>query len=153
MAGFSGSLRLKSLFCLVIFLFHFSGITSLSSVLRGIQARVRIENVNIVKKRKRRKRQTVEEETKIAEILKVEFCSNKIQNLIVGSTCSIHSIHYKDANPLSGIFVDFVVVVQTLPTSVPQIVAELHTINEALGTDHGGSGLNFVGVAIESKYL
>ena len=121
-------------------------------MLRGIQGRVRIENVNLVKKRKRRKRQTTEEETKIAEILKDEFCKNKIQNLIVGNICSIQSIQYKDANPLSGVFVDFVIVVRTFPTSVPQIVAELNIMNDALGTDQGNSGLNFVGVAIEGKY-
>jgi len=86
------------------------------------------------------------DKTLIEGVLNAQFC--QIQNLDVVNQCSIQISEIKDAAPLSGLVVNFLVVIETFANSVADIVTELNTINDALGTD-AGTGLNFVGVIIE----
>ena len=58
-----------------------------------------------------------------------------------------------DASPLSGFFVHFLIVFKALITSVPDILTQLKSIHEALGTemDEAGRMLVFTPGVISSK--
>ena len=53
---------------------------------------------------------------------------------------------------LSGVFVDFLVVVRVVSTSVSSVVPQLNIVNNGLSDDQGGSGLNFLPGFISGKY-
>ena len=54
---------------------------------------------------------------------------------------------------LTGTYVDFLVIVDMLSIGVSNLVNELVTINNYLGMDQSGSGINFVGSLIEGNLL
>ena len=45
------------------------------------------------------------------------------------------------------------VVVEAASTAVDGVVTQLKTVNNNLGMDEGGSGINFVGSQIEGKII
>ena len=113
-------------------------------VSRAIQGQVRVSNVEIGRRRKRR--QTDAQKTLISTVLTNEFC-NKIQDSL--SSCTIQNIQFQNAEGLTGTFVNFVIVISVEATSESTVITRLNDANGALGTTEG---LDFVPGVISGKW-
>ena len=122
-------------------LFYFS----VSIISQAIQGQVRVNNVNFVGKR-RKKRQTEEQKTLITTVLTDEFCV-KTQDSV--SSCSIQNVQFQNAEGLSGTFVNFLIVISVDATSVSTVMTKLNDVNDNLTTNQG---LEFVPGVISGKY-
>ena len=125
----------------VMVLFYFS----VSIISQAIQGQVRVNNVNFVGKR-RKKRQTEEQKTLITTVLTDEFCV-KTQDSV--SSCSIQNVQFQNAEGLSGTFVNFLIVISVDATTVSTVMTKLNDVNDNLTTNQG---LEFVPGVISGNY-
>ena len=65
----------------------------------------------------------------------------------------VQNIQYLNASPLTGIFVNFLVVIKAEIGLVPNIITKLNEVNAALGTekDQAGTSLDFQPGIISGK--
>ena len=96
----------------------------------------------------RKKRQTEDQRNRIKDILDREFCGS-LQNFLIGNTCSIQSIQYKD-NGSGGVHVNFLIIIGPFAVLLSAIVAQLKSVNDGLDMIEG---FQFIPGIISGKFI
>ena len=113
----------------------------------AIQAEVTISGVQHMDNG-RLKRQTEDQRNRIKDILDREFCG-RLQNFLIGNTCSIQSIQYKD-NGSGGVHVNFLIILGPFAVLLSAMVAQLKSVNDGLDMIEG---FQFVPGMISGKFM
>ena len=79
-------------------------------------------------------------------------CLINIQIIIeLTQLCFTYFVFKANPTGLNGTLVDFLIVIEALPSSLANIMLELNIINDNLGMDQGNEGIDFVGSLLEGK--
>ena len=113
----------------------------------AIQAEVTISGVQHMDNG-RKKRQTEDQRNRIKDILDREFCGS-LQNFLIGNTCSIQSIQYKD-NGSGGVHVNFLIILGPFAVLLSAMVAQLKSVNDGLDMIEG---FQFIPGIISGKFI